>query len=321
MRSAGGNEDEWVPDASTIADFGTSLLGPAKGAAKAGYEGVKQAVGPLVGRLFNSKLGKNIEKSLGAIDARAEAKDLFKVRADEMSTIKDFARKYEKGQLTELEVLDFADLVEKDYPQLAKALRSKANLDAGQRESERLAREWTERATNTRKAATQTADKDYASMLHESAAKDSEEALKHEANALIAERKLPEAAEHANIELNEAKQVAKDKFMHQDILPTKEGNLYQSVYDIDKAYKRFKEATAASPKLGRVVQAASKPATKAGLVRTYNDNTDYKQYEKDYNQAIEYIIQSNRRQWNAGFKPHGGIELEAWQIAKDRGEI
>lgn len=43
--------------------------------------------------------------------------------------------------------------------------------------------------------------------------------------------------------------------------------------------------------------------------------------DKEYDSALEYIIQSNKRQWNAGFKPHGGIELEAWQIAKDRGEI
>lgn len=316
-----GNEDEWVPDAATIADFGTSLLGPAKGAAKAGYEGVKRAAGPLVGRLFETKLGKNIEKGLGALDARSDAKDLFKARTNEMYKVNEFARKYEKGQLNELEVLDFADMVEDEYPQLAKALRSKVNLDASQREAERLAKEWTARAENSRKAAAQTADKNFSADLHKSAAMDSEEALKHEANALIAERKLPEAAEHANIELNEAKQMSKDKFMHQNVLPTAEGNLHQPVYDIDKAYKRYKATTAASPMMGRIVQAASKPATKAGIIRTYNDNTDYKQYEKDYNQAIEYIIQSNKRQWNAGFKPRDGIELEAWQIAKDRGEI
>lgn len=303
------NEPDKVTDPDTWRDFGvdlgTSVLGQAKGAAKAGYEGVKHLAGPIVGRLFNTKLGKNIEKSLGAIDARAEAKDLFKARADEMYTINDFARKYEKGQLNELEVLAFADKVADDYPQLAKALRSKTNLDAGQRESERLANEWTNRATNTRKAAAETADKDYASMLHETAAKDSEEALKHEANALIAERKLPEAAEHANIELNEAKQIAKDKFMHQDILPTKEGNLYQPVYDIDKAYKRYKEATAASPTLGRVVQAASKPAVKAGLFKTYNDRTDYSKYEKENKAAIDWTIDKYKRQWDAGFAPRG----------------
>ena len=35
--------------------------------------------------------------------------------------------------------------------------------------------------------------------------------------------------------------------------------------------------------------------------------------EKSYNSALDYIIKENERMWKAGFRPHGGIELEAWK--------
>ena len=289
-----GNEDEWVPDAATIADFGTSLLGPMKGAAKTGYEGVKQLAGPLVGRLFNTKLGKNIEKGLEAIDAREAANIAAAHRKDIMNKVDDFSSKFNRGVYTDEQVLDFAKEIRNEYPDLANKLEEHVTaLAANRRAADKLA-----------------AAKEYKSS----------DVAKHEADELVTSKKLPETHENARVELAEAQKDAADAVYHSDVYLDEGGNLAMPVKDLREQYDLYKAAKNGT-KLAKAVQAASKPATKAGFVRTYNDNTDYKQYEKDYNQAIEYIIQSNKRQWNAGFKPHSGIELEAWQIAKDRGEI
>ena len=289
-----GNEDEWVPDAATIADFGTSLLGPMKGAAKTGYEGVKQLAGPLVGRLFNTKLGKNIEKGLEAIDAREAANIAAAHRKDIMNKVDDFSSKFNRGVYTDEQVLDFAKEIRNEYPDLANKLEEHVTaLAANRRAADKLA-----------------AAKEYKSS----------DVAKHEADELVTSKKLPETHENARVELAEAQKDAADAVYHSDVYLDEGGNLAMPVKDLREQYDLYKAAKNGT-KLAKAVQAASKPATKAGFVRTYKDNTDYKQYEKDYNQAIEYIIQSNKRQWNAGFKPHSGIELEAWQIAKDRGEI
>lgn len=292
-----GNEDEWVPDAATIADFGTSLLGPVKGAAKTGYEGVKHLAGPLVGRVFNTKLGKNVEKGLEAIDAREASKIAAAKRRDVLKKIDEFSSDFNRGVYTEDQALEFAKSIENEYPELADKLREHVKALVAHR---------------------QAADK--LASVKASASSNAEDIAKREADDIITSKKLPEAKENARVELKEAQSDAADAVYKNDVYFDSEGNLVFPVKDLKEQYDLYKAAKNGT-KLAKVVQAASKPATKAGFIRTYNDDTDYKQYEKDYNQAIEYIIQSNKRQWNAGFKPRGGIELEAWQIAKDRGEI
>ena len=292
-----GNEDEWVPDAATIADFGTSLLGPMKGAAKAGYEGVKHLAGPLVGRVFNTKLGKNVEKGLEAIDAREASKIAAAKRRDVLKKIDEFSSDFNRGVYTEDQALEFARSIENEYPELASKLREHVKaLAANRQASDKLA------------------------SVKASASSNTEDIAKREADDILTSKKLPEAKENARVELKEAQSDAADAVYKNDVYFDPEGNLVFPVKDLKEQYDLYKAAKNGT-KLAKVVQAASKPATKAGFIRTYNDDTDYKKYEKDYNQAIEYIIQSNKRQWNAGFKPHAGIELEAWQIAKDRGEI
>lgn len=44
------------------------------------------------------------------------------------------------------------------------------------------------------------------------------------------------------------------------------------------------------------------------------DNTKEREQKRDA--ALDYIIKENERMWDAGFKPRGGIELEAWKKYK-----
>ena len=97
-----------------------------------------------------------------------------------------------------------------------------------------------------------------------------------------------------------------------------EKRLVRENADLLQAQKLANEAKG-SVVAGQIAKAVAKPVIKK-VTRAYPDSKE-RNFDKEYDSALEYIIQSNKRQWNAGFKPHGGIELEAWQIAKDRGEI
>ena len=130
-------------------------------------------------------------------------------------------------------------------------------------------------------------------------------------------KRIPETAKNVDKAFNTAnRRTAEKKAVMNDVLLDEAGNLKTNVENLSEA-----AAYAQPNKLSKGIATVA-PAGR-GVARTVVTPTSKSAApeEKEYDSAIEYIIQSNKRQWNAGFKPHGGIELEAWQIAKDRGEI
>lgn len=293
------NEPDKVTDPNTWRDFGvdlgTSVMGQAKGAAKAGYEGVKQAVGPVLGKLFNTKRAKSLEKSLEAIDARELAKEAAARRKQVYETVTDFKSQFDKGLVNDTEVLDFAKEIENEYPELAKSMREHVRALAA-----------------NRKAATE------AKLAKDVNAKN---APNKEAERVITEKALPAAKEKASIELFESADDAKKAFYNGEVLVDANGNLIQDVKDIDKAWDVFRTAEA-SKVPGVIAQSVSKPAVKAGMLNTYTDDTDYSKYEKDNKSAIDWTIDKYKRQWDAGFTPRGNegeLVMKAYtQYLRDR---
>lgn len=130
-------------------------------------------------------------------------------------------------------------------------------------------------------------------------------------------KRIPETAKNVDKAVNTAnRRTVEKKLAINDELFDEAGNLKTNVENLTEA------AAYALPNKASKIIATVAPAAR-GFARNIvtPSRKSASPEEKEYSSAIEYIIQSNKRQWNAGFKPRGGIELEAWQIAKDRGEI
>lgn len=130
-------------------------------------------------------------------------------------------------------------------------------------------------------------------------------------------KRIPETAKSVDKAFNTAeRRTIEKKLAINDELFDEAGNLRTNVENLSEA------AAYAQPNKHSQTIAKYAPAAR-GFARNIvtPSRKSASPEEKEYSSAIEYIIQSNKRQWNAGFKPRGGIELEAWQIAKDRGEI
>lgn len=293
------NEPDKITEFDTWRDFGvdlgTSVLGQARGAAQAGYDGIKNVVGPVVGKLFNTKPAKALEKSFEAIDARVLAKEAAARRKQVYEAVTDFKSQFDKGLVNDTEMLDFAKEIKNEYPELATSIREHVNTLAA-----------------NRKAATE------AKIAKKVNAKN---APNKEAERVITEKALPKAKEKASVELFESADDAKKAFYNGEVLVDADGNLIQSVKDIDNAWDVYKTAQA-SKVPGVITQAASKPAIKSGLLNTYSDNTDYSKYEKENKAAIDWTIDKYKRQWDAGFAPRGNegeLIMKAYsQYLKDR---
>ena len=59
------------------------------------------------------------------------------------------------------------------------------------------------------------------------------------------------------------------------------------------------------------IRTFEKGSARAGNKYLRSGSEDPKQ--KKYDTALDYIIKENERMWKAGFRPHAGIELEAWK--------
>lgn len=290
----GLNEDNWDPtDVEVLADFGTSVFGPAKGAAKTGYRAIKEAAGHSVGKVFNTRFGKWIERGVNAVDAKTAQKALEAERKAISNKIDDFINEFNNGKIDDEAITNFATEIADKYPELATKLIDRTNALAKSRRTVQEA---------------------------ELAAKyKSKDATKREAEAILAERKSAEADKALSDELFETQKKAQDEYLYGGKpLFDEEKRLVRENADLLRAQKLANEAKG-SVVAGQIAKAVAKPAVKK-VTHAYPDSKE-RDFDKEYSSAIEYIIQSNKRQWNAGFKPHGGIELEAWQIAKDRGEI
>lgn len=130
-------------------------------------------------------------------------------------------------------------------------------------------------------------------------------------------KRIAETAENVDKAFNTAKRhTAEKKAAMNDELFDEAGNLKTNVDNLSEAAayaqpNKLSQTIAQYAPVGRgVARNVVTPSRKSAAPE-----------DKEYSSAIEYIIQSNKRQWKAGFAPRGGIELEAYNIAKERGEI
>ena len=290
----GLNEDKWDPtDVEILADVGTSVFGPAKGAAKTGYHAAREAAGPLLGKVFDTKLGKWFERGVNAVDARTAQTALEAERKAISNKVDDFINTFNNEKIDDEAITNFATEIADKYPELAKKLIDRTNALAKSR-----------RTVQEAELAAKTKSKDTA---------------KREAEAVLAERKSAEADQALSEELFETQKKAQDEYLYGGKpLFDEEKRLVRENADLLQAQKLANEAKG-SVVAGQIAKAVAKPTIKK-VTHAYPDSEE-RDFDKEYSSAIEYIIQSNKRQWKAGFTPRGGIELEAYNIANERGEI
>lgn len=84
--------------------------------------------------------------------------------------------------------------------------------------------------------------------------------------------------------------------------------------ELNQVSKKWAESNKGKSAAGVALEGAMKTGEKAGA-RAANkylrSGEDPKQ--KKYDSALDWIIKENERMWKAGFRPHAGIELEAWK--------
>lgn len=130
-------------------------------------------------------------------------------------------------------------------------------------------------------------------------------------------KRIAETAEDVDKAFNTAKRrTAEKKAAINDELFDEVGNLKTNVENLSEA-AAYAQPNKLSQTIARYAPAGRGVARNVVTPSRKSAATE----DKEYSSAIEYIIQSNKRQWKAGFAPRGGIELEAYNIAKERGEI
>lgn len=233
-------------------------------------------------------VASKVEKELDKIDALENAAEAHKERMEVQRKLEDFKRQYEKGILNDTEILNFADEIEPYYPKVAENLRIETN---GLAENRNAARD----------------------LMAARATGNSENIAINEAREKLSEKSLPGLKENTVNELNEAEQEAWRRANHDYVNLDAEGNLTQPYYPLnDKDIWRLSNPSS----ITKTVAKNLPYARAAAKSYTGPDRESAAPKDKDYNNAIEYIISNYSRQWDAGFKPRGGIELEAWKKYK-----
>lgn len=251
---------------------------------KEAYNYVKRILGRQ-GGVGEKAVASKVEKELDKIDALENAKEAHDARRKMYIKIDDFERQYNKGLLNDSDVLNFAEEIEGQYPELAKRLREHTNLLAKNRKA-------SSEAFNKRNIG------------------DNEGAAMYEAKESVTSKQLPESNEKVVAELGETKKKAEDNFMHDEANLYGDGNLIAPMPD-DRIAEvwRVSNPSEFAKKAVKVIPYARAAAKEY----TGPERESMSPSEKDYNNVIEYIISNYSRQWDAGFKPRGGIELEAWK--------
>ena len=270
---------------------------------KEAYGYVKRVLGQ-GGR--GEKAAKNaVEDVLEQADALADKKETLASLEKDMNKVLDYAAQVKNGNMSDLEKLKFADDIADDYPDLAKAIRDEVQAYSTNRmhseTAQKLADELPDAGT-VPEAFRELSKKTIEAT--ERAEKESAKKLK------TASEKVGDELEYAEAAIANKHDAVNNKLFDE------QGVLKTPSVDVSEAAKY------ANPSKAAKVFAKTKPVIQStGRLYTGSSSEPTAPTDKEYTNAIEYIIQSNKRQWNAGFKPRGGIELEAWQIAKDRGEI
>lgn len=237
------------------------------------------------GQQGEKAVASTFEKELEKIDALENAKAAHDARRAMYQKVEDFERQYKKGIVNDEEVLNFAQEIEGNYPLLAKQLRDHTNLLAKNRVAARKA-------------------------LVEDFLENPEKAAKYKAEETITSSKLPESNERVVNELYETTQNAKNNYEFDDVQLAEDGNLISPLPDdnIARIWKENNPSNFARKAVKVLPYARGTARIATGPARESSAPED-----RDYNNAIEYIISNYSRQWEAGFKPRGGIELEAWK--------
>ena len=246
-----------------------------------------------------------VEDVLEQADALADKKETLTTLGKDLNKVLDYAAQVRHGNMSDLEKLKFADEMADDYPELAKAIRDEVQAYSTNRMHAETAQKL---ADNLPDAGT------VPEAVRELGKKSIDAAERAEKESA---KKLKTASEKVDDELFNAEAVNTNRqdAINNDLFD-EQGVLTKPSVDVSEAAKY------ANPSKVAKGLAKTKPVIQStGRVYTGSSSEPTAPTDKEYANAIEYIIQSNKRQWNAGFKPHGGIELEAWQIAKDRGEI
>ena len=270
---------------------------------KDAYQYVKRILGQ-GGR--GEKAAKNaVEDVLEQADALADKGEYKTQLANDLEKITNFAYEMKHGNVSDPVKLKFADEIEDSYPELANALREETELFAKNRQSTELAGNLADNMPDVG-----TVPKEYRKELEKQLGDVDNVVKETDAQIPVAREKTMKEFKNAQDEVFEKASVVDNEVFDAS------GGLYKPVKNMSEAAKY------ANPSKAAKVLAKTKPAIQStGRLYTGSSSEPTAPTDKEYSNAIEYIIQSNKRQWNAGFKPHGGIELEAWQIAKDRGEI
>lgn len=270
---------------------------------KEAYGYVKRVLGQ-GGR--GEKAAKNaVEDVLEQADALADKNEYKRLIINDLEKITDFAYEMKHGNVSDPVKLKFADEIADRYPELAKALREETELFAKNRRNTELADKLVDNLPDVG-----TGPVGYRKDI-EKRISDVDKIVKE------TDAQIPVAREKT---MQEFKNAQDDVFENWNVIEGKvfdeSGGLYEPIKNMSEAAKY------ANPSKAAKALAKTKPVIQStGRLYTGSSSEPTAPTDKEYSSAIEYIIQSNKRQWNAGFKPRGGIELEAWQIAKDRGEI
>lgn len=224
-------------------------------------------------------VGETLEKA----DALEHLKDLKDARRARMHEVTNFQQGYEQGLVNDLDALKFAESIEDEFPKVAESLRKEINLNAASRQADIRSK-------------TAITDKTKAQV---------------DADRILADKKIPEQHEIVRTDLRDARKEAKDKYLLSDLKVDPEGYLIRPAADLKQAYKVYNPSKAA-----KVIAEIAPTGRKLAKTYTGPDRESSAPEDKNYNNAIEYIISNYKRQWDAGFKPRGGIELEAWKKYK-----
>ena len=240
-----------------------------------------------------------VENTLDQADAIADAKEAIRQLEIDDKNLTTFLQQYSSGTLNDIDMLKYADEISDMYPDLSKAIVEEV------------------RSHGVNRAASKVRD----------ASKQIDESFSKQVNT-IAKNANNEAKNAVN---NLEYEVRKAQVMNQDKLNALKGEMFDDAgylkqpinNTIESPVENYLQAAKlANPSKAAKFIAKNKPRVQGvGRFTTGADRASASPEDKEYNSAIEYIIQANRRQWNAGFKPRGGIELEAYNIAKQRGEI
>lgn len=233
-------------------------------------------------------ISTKVSRELDKIDALEHAKENHMSRMQLQRKLEDFQRQYNKGILNDVDVLNFADEIEPMYPDMSKKLRLEVNARAENRD-----------------AAEDIVISEY---LKEPFERDVN--IAREMNTAKTLPKFKEAALEA---VDEAEKDAWRKANYDYSLLDDAGNLRRPMYPLD-ASTVWRESNPSD--LTKKAVKALPYARAAAKSYSGPDRESMAPKDKDYDNAIEYIISNYSRQWDAGFKPHGGIELEAWKKYK-----